>query len=446
MPFASSADLDKALVGAYSLLGGQGLRTLYGGDLQIMAELMGGDLYYEGINTDLSDLFELQTKADNNIVTLNWTFAYNLIATCNAVLENLDVAQAAEKNRIEGEAKALRGIAYFELARYYGQPWGTGTENSDLAVPLVLQGITSAIEADQAKPRRASVGQVYQQVISDLRSAAGLLPASNGPRADKFAAQAFLARVHLQQSNWAVAAAYADSVIAHSGGRFILLNSYRDNFNNRSKTTEDVFIINQNELENSGNADGLASLFTGLPTFGLGNLYLQFVPFIYDLDDQRGSTSYGFELEANGLTLAEASDADIPSIFYTQVDTSRFEFFTVKYANPFAHISVIRLAEMYLTRAEANWMNNSNTGSEPLDDINELRKRAGLDDLDQADLDLDYIKEEWARELGYEGFALHNLKRWKGSISISGSATIPWNSPLLILPIPQREKEVNSNL
>ncbi len=114
-----------------------------------------------------------------------------------------------------------------------------------------------------------------------------------------------------------------------------------------------------------------------------------------------------------------------------------------------ANINVIRLAEMILTRAEANFRNGSSIGADPLDDINAIRERAGVVPWDN--LDLDMIREERFRELAFEGHALHDLCRFKGSVvapagSPFAGESISWDDGRLVLPIPQREIDVNPNL
>ena len=115
-----------------------------------------------------------------------------------------------------------------------------------------------------------------------------------------------------------------------------------------------------------------------------------------------------------------------------------------------ANINVIRLAEMILTRAEANFRNGTSVGAAPIADINAIRHRAGLDDLIPANLDLQEIRDERYRELCFEGHRLHDIRRFRENVTVpsgdDSGAVLPWNHPRLVLPIPQRELDVNSNL
>ena len=114
-------------------------------------------------------------------------------------------------------------------------------------------------------------------------------------------------------------------------------------------------------------------------------------------------------------------------------------WFTKKWYNYFDNIPVVRLTELYLMRAECNFRLGTSIGADPLDDINVLRDRAGIGELE--DLTLDAILLERNKELAFEGYRLHDLKRTKKNIG-----TFPHNSPKMVFPIPYREISVNPAL
>jgi hypothetical protein len=139
------------------------------------------------------------------------------------------------------------------------------------------------------------------------------------------------------------------------------------------------------------------------------------------------------KIQTAHLNIYESSD--VRRAFFV-ISGSRY---TQKHLDRFGDVPVIRLAEMYLTRAEANFRQSTSVGATPLADVNLIRKRAGLADLTAVTLDA--ILKERAAELAFEGNNLFESQRLKKSI-----ATIAWNSPKLILPIPQREMDVNKSL
>ncbi|MEO8116773.1 MAG: RagB/SusD family nutrient uptake outer membrane protein, partial [Bacteroidota bacterium] len=115
--------------------------------------------------------------------------------------------------------------------------------------------------------------------------------------------------------------------------------------------------------------------------------------------------------------------------------------YTGKFENLYGNVHIIRLAEMYLIRAEANFRMGTSIGTDPVNDINKIRNRVNLPDYTANELTLDKILLERKLELAFEGFTLHDLKRTEGAAGVFN-----WNDPKLVYPIPQRELRVNANL
>jgi hypothetical protein len=107
------------------------------------------------------------------------------------------------------------------------------------------------------------------------------------------------------------------------------------------------------------------------------------------------------------------------------------------------NINVVRLAEMYLTRAEANFRTSATLGDTPLNDVNVIRVRAGLAALGAVTLD-DILKER-RNELMFEGVLRMDMRRNQVASSIAG-APLAWNDNKLNFPVPDRECNVNSAL
>ena len=103
------------------------------------------------------------------------------------------------------------------------------------------------------------------------------------------------------------------------------------------------------------------------------------------------------------------------------------------------NITITRLAEMVLNRAEARYHLGDIAGS--LQDINTIRERAGLPQLSIDDLDLKAILKERYCELVFEGHQFRDLKRNRNQVGI-----LSYDDPSLVLPIPQREIDVNPAL
>lgn len=110
-----------------------------------------------------------------------------------------------------------------------------------------------------------------------------------------------------------------------------------------------------------------------------------------------------------------------------------------KWNNQYGVINLIRLAEMYLVRAEFNIRLSTAVGDTPLADYNVIHTRAGLDPA--VSITLDDILYERRLELAFEGFKIHDVRRLHQNV-----ASYQYNDPKLVFPIPDRDLEANPNL
>ncbi|WP_254244847.1 RagB/SusD family nutrient uptake outer membrane protein [Hymenobacter sp. BRD67] len=296
--------------------------------------------------------------------------------------------------------------------RTYGRAWNDGNPATNPGVPLVLTPTTTISDANNVS--RNTVAEVYTQVITDLTTAEAKLPASNGIFANKYAAAALLARVYLQQGNYPAAAAAASRVI--SSNRFSLNPNYGDNFLSSTSllanTQEDIFALQFSAQ--SGTND-------------LNTFYSQ---------NRRADV----EIQQQFISLFEPGDDR--STLYQKVNGV---YYTNKYDVLYGNIKLIRLDEMYLIRAEANFRAGTQVGAAPLGDINTIRQRAHLPAL--AAVTLPAILKERRLELAFEGFRLGDVKRnMESAFDPLTNTTLPWNSPKLVFPIPLPQINANPNL
>jgi hypothetical protein len=404
----TSSGVITALNGAYSNLGNV---AFYGGDVLLYSDLLAdaGELRWSGTFQGLTQIYNKAIPKNNGFVRDTWLQGYRVINDVNNVLSALPVVEAAQKDRVEGEAKFIRGSVYFDLVRLFAKAWNDGNPAANAGVPIVLsptKGIT-----DENKVSRNKVSEVYEQVIKDLTEAEAKLPVSNSFYATKNAAAAMLARVYLQKADYANAAAAANRVI--TSGRYTLASSVAGVFPASTtaqvpNTSEDIFAMQVTTTQGSN------GLFTYYSSASRGDI----------------------DVRPAHIALYEAGDARM-SFF----SNSGGSVYTSKHNSRFANVRLIRLAEMYLIRAEANFRLGTSVGDTPLNDVNRIRTRAGLSALAAADLTLEKILRERKLELAFEGQALHDIKRLQGSVG-----GLAWNSPKLVFPIPEREIIANPNL
>jgi tetratricopeptide (TPR) repeat protein len=414
----TESDVSGTLVGAYDAVSSA---AAYGGDMMILNDLIGNktNISFRGTFQGLNEAYNTQMIATNSFAAGTWSAAYSTINVTNNVLENVSKVTSSvdRKNSIEGQALFLRASMYFELLKLYAKPFGDGDYATNLGVPLVLTATRAPITDADYKPR-ATVKAVYDQVIEDLIKAESLMPSTNTKFATKWAAAAQLSRVYLMLGNYTEAAAAANRVIAGSGKT--ITPEFRNNwftYINFGGVTPNEYIF----YIKVTNQDGANSFNTyyGAP--------LGAFPGSAGRRDMR--------IQNTHLNIYETGD--IRRAFFT--GTSSASRYTLKHLDRFGDVPVIRLAEMYLTRAEANFRQGTTVGATPLADVNLIRRRAGLPDL--TTVDLAAILKERASELAFEGNNLFESQRLKKSI-----ATTAWNSPTLIMPIPQREMDVNKKL
>jgi hypothetical protein len=413
----TAADVKALLFGEYSLwqnFNGFGERLIFIPDLLAAKD----HVDFVGSFTNYKDIWNKEQVASSSIALGIWSNGYQVINLSNTVIDKIDLIDDAEKDQVTGEAEFFRGVMLFELVNFFAQPYSSGDPSTNLGVPIVLTAPKYVYDSTSAFVARASVQDVYAQVINDLTDAAAKLPeTSENARATRYSAEAFLSRVYLQMGDYDNAATMANDVI--QSGFFSLVSTYNQAFNNVGNSPEDIFGIQQTAQSNAGTTNnGIVTFYATYPT-GRGDAQVNSGYFDYfEPNDFRGSYVY------QGQSI-QAIDG----------------YYTSKWQSFYKTIPVIRLAEMYLTRGEANLRRGGSPigDTDPLDDINIIRERAGASPLFEVTLD-DFVDERF-RELGFEGDRLWTLKRIQHDVD-----GLPYNDLYLVLPIPQREIDVNKSL
>ena len=411
---STAADIDAAVIGCYSIIGGA---NLYGENLNFAAELLAssGNCAWVGTFTAQDEIFRKNMQTDNGYAGGTWVSAYSAINMANNVLAAIDVVtDPDQKNQLEGEALFVRGTMYFELVRLYAKQWDPLTTNNNPGVPIKTNPTKNLEEASVKLPRN-TVAEVYQQVITDLTAAAAKLPDENPRRASRYSALAMLSRVYLQKSDFAKARDAANEVI--QSGIFELSASVLAPFTNKN-TAESIFEVQQNDQNNAGTANnGLTTFYASLVGIGRGDLRVS-------------TTIY------NSYSAADVRKAQW---YYIGVGSHAGALQCGKWLTFSTNIPVMRLAEMYLTRAECNRRLGTSVGNSPDGDYNIVRARAGL--APSVGVSLDAILLERRLELAFEGLRIHDLRRNK-----LATGSFAWDADELVFPIPQFEINVNDQL
>jgi starch-binding outer membrane protein, SusD/RagB family len=405
---SSDANVKKVLNGAYDAVSSG---NLWGGNLLLFSELLGadGEIRWEGTFNQPREVFSKAIITTNSFVRDTWLSAYNVVNVSNNIIGAIGVVNEADKNRVKGEALFLRGSMFFELVRLYAKPYTAGNVSSNLGIPLVTTATRKIDESSYVA--RSTVEQTYAQIVADLTEAESALPNTNGVYANKAAAAAMLSRVYLQMERFADARDAADRAIAiaTAAGRN-LATTYAAAFNNAANSTEYLFAIQVSALDGANNMH----LYWSIPSFG----------------GRDGDVS----IQTPHLSLYDPLDSR-RALFYSGSGATR----SGKWKEQYKILPIIRLAEMYLTRAEANFRLGTSVGATPLQDINRIRQRAGVTPL--AVVTLNDILLERKLELAHEGLAIHDRKRLR--LTTDG---LSFDADKLIFPIPQREIDASNGV
>lgn len=390
-----------AVRGIYSALQSDGA---YDRSLVVYPDLFTDNLDFTGTFASDREFANRRVFPTNAALPGIWGAAYSGISRANNVLAaipNVTELDAGDATRFRGEALFLRALNYHNLVRWFG------------GVPLVTEPVR-AIDDDVNVPR-STPAQVYALIRADLLEAITLLPATNvEQRANRFTARALLARVALEMGDYAQARDMATAVI--QSGRYVLVEDFEALVRDEN-TAEMIFSVqytvnDPNALAFWFYTQSLDGRYGFAPTDDLYDAY--------DGDERRDAT-----IGVDG--------GDLYGRKYRRVGTGE------------DNVPVLRLAEMYLIRAEAN----ARLGADPqtvLDDVNEVRERADVAPLTVAgtpDL-LAAILEERRLEFAFEGHRFFDLRRILGT---EGAAAFLGVTPQqMVFPIPQRELDANTAL
>lgn len=417
--FAEVSNVEPAIAGAYRTMisatseNNQGYlsRNFYQ-----MTALSAWDLKYPNDASPANyEFYAHQVQANNSILEDAWGAIYEAIQATDKIIAYAPGAEGdqATLERQLAEAYFLRGFHYFNLVRLFG------------GVPLYLDPVTNT-SGEQIFLPRASVEEVYTQIITDLETAAEMMPADyNQPnRASLLLIKALLAKVHLYHADYGKAEALAAEVIAQYD--YSLTPDFGSVFVT-SEETESLLEIPFN-ARTGYNSLSAITLPPGEPYNGVST-----PPFVvYHEDDN-------YPL----VNLYEAEDIRLKETIYQQEG----EYYIVKYTslNNFDNISLMRMPEVLLIYAEAAARNAGAVTQEAFDAYNQVRIRAGVPSdisaFPSVEAFVDEVVEEKRREMVLEGEAWFDYVR-AGKADELGVT----NPDYYVYPIPQIELDVNPEL
>lgn len=431
--FKTTAGAQAALNGCYFQMrarssGGSGRNDDYGiPTVMAWSDVCGEDMIVWGGWYPYSYNYWGETRADIFRSSQMWTFHYRLINNLNSILANIDNCQGEEQEKqyIKGQALAMRGWAYFDLARLFQQTYAIAKDMP--GVPIYTEPTTETTEGKT----RGTLQQTYDQVLADLTQAETLLNGfSRGNRTnnmDQSVSQAILAQVYLTMTNWSKAEEYAKKVM----DKYPLTTNenFLAGFSN-DEMPSCIWGMKQSEEQNLGDYSQFAFWANGTRkcfTFQCWFLATDFVN-TFDAEDIRASQfEYWWDQIYASYKFRDNEECRGSYIF-------------------------LRTEDMLLTAAEAcARQNNEKEAKDLLWQLQDMRK-AKRSETSGADLVEDILMER-RKELYGEGYALFDiirnqkpLLRTGNHINYGGNIQLPARSWRFIFQIPSNEMKNNKAL
>ena len=220
--FQTTSGAQSALNGCYYQMRAYGSGGANRGDdygipsIQMISDMCGEDVMNNGSGWYLYNYnYWGETQANIFRTDQLWTFHYRLVNNLNSVITYVDDSEGEDmdKQYIKGQALALRGWAYFDLARLYQQTYAIAKDMP--GVPIYTE---PTVDGTQGKPR-GTLEETYQQILSDLTTAESMLEgfvrSSSYPNVfDQTVVQGVLSQVYQVMNNWAKSEEYAKKVLA----------------------------------------------------------------------------------------------------------------------------------------------------------------------------------------------------------------------------------------
>jgi tetratricopeptide (TPR) repeat protein len=403
------AKTSRALVNsAYS-----NLKSYYTGSALILGIIPADNIFFGGSQSQNIELDNNAFTVTNSAIVSAYRSNYTIINIANWAISEIPKVQdaafaAGEQDKLVGEALFIRAVSYFNLARSWG------------GVQLQLNPTTDLTSLGNIK--RSTQAETYNQVFADLDKAESLLPDDNATTRNllqKAIVKAFRAKVSLYAGQFEQAESNASEVIANS--KYQLLKPYSEWFKGPFLTKESVFEFSAT-ANNSGT--GYSAWYPSAVVSGGSFEYRPTNELIELLNDPAkggsrksliattGSYTYGVLYHTTTAT------ADVPA----RTDPAY----------------VIRIADVYLIRAEARIRKANPDISGAIADLNAVRSRADVELFPATSADktaiLQAIWDERRLEFAFEADRWYDLVRTEQPEKVLGVKKDFW-----LFPIPQAD-------
>lgn len=412
----TAEDLQQVLTSAYDVLA-----NTYNGGGQNLVTLMSDQVERPFNQQDYTAVWLRNTSIFNGTVGGIFNNYYIAALRANTVIENVDNVTGlseSDRTRIIAEARFIRGLVHFDVARGWSRAFNYTVDNSH---PGVAIRTGTAIE----NAPRASVADVYDQVLSDISFAKANLPPSNDIFATRWAAIALEAEVRFQRHEYQKAYDLANEVITE--GPF-MFDTEINKYQHPQAGPEAIFYIFSVVRPDGTNVDNRNGAFRG-NYFNNGNPTLRITEELFNLMRQYGPTG---TTPRGQLVDSLDLDGNI-SLITTMFNAESF------------NIPILTYTQMLLIRAESAAELGTNL-SQAIADINTIRERAydsnvgNLDGGASASDIIEAARLERRLEFPFNGQRFYDIVRIGAQgedIEVRGA---PWDCPGALLQFPSTEQ------
>jgi starch-binding outer membrane protein, SusD/RagB family len=445
---ATNAIYDYLTVGTEGIFE-RGFGGVFFNDYWVFKDILSDNATETTASQEYRTLDSFSFTAENERIELYWQDIYQTVNAANVVIDRVPLISMDEVKRdhLVAEAKFIRAMMYFEGVRFFGD------------VPLILH---ESVDLQDAFIARTPKADVYASIISDLEWSRDHLSTTYRVglgRATPMACTALLSRVYLDMKEYAKSAENAAIVI--NSNQHPLYQDFADLFElENANSGEIIFAVNYSGTLSQG--------------FKPNQYHVRLLPPNLHKNGEGPENAYGWEVPTDDLYNSfdpqdrRKEETFITSFTYSDNTTVTFRPYIGKFwdqedeplgNNTDMDVIYLRTADIMLVYAEALNEINNGPDAKAYEMINAVRKRARFNGTTELDIlpDLsglnyqqfkDAVLQERRFELVMEGSRYHDLVRM-GKLVEKVSAAKSFATPKdfhVLLPIPQRERNLNTNL
>ncbi len=412
----------------------------------LTGDVMSGDMHH---NWDAEgQFFYMSFNESNQYIGQGWQGFYDVISYANLIIDDMPTiargygVDEAVISAGLGEARFMRGVAYFMLTEYWGE------------TPIVEKSAEKISSGNTQLPKNTTAS-LYEFARRDLVFAAENLPsADDAGRVTSWAAKGMLAKLHVtlgqrsvgggsigSAADFITAAAYAEDVINNSGRT--LASNYEDLFKVANEHDPEILFAPQlinggwgygssrqarfaRSTEVTGDATAWGSgkcptlsYISNLETNAEGKedkrrraIYMQNGDVYNYVATEKGGYTYYIVSRDDENTQVEGQTPTLTSMKKQVIGNDKDHGYVITNQDSPLDIYYLRLADVYLLYAESMLGGNASLSGGPgYDAYLAVRARAGLNPPSDGNMTFLDLFNERRVEFGFEAQSWLDVKR-----------------------------------